>query len=76
MIVTKQFTFLVCEDCATFTENDPSYLAAHEGHRIIGIAGDDGEEMSRVAARHIMLAQRMRSGGPFGLADLREKTAP
>ena len=50
----------VCEDCHTFSPNDPH--AKHEGHAVIAMDGNDYEDCSRAAAAHIVLAQMIKTG--------------
>ena len=48
----------VCEDCRTHTTDRERFEARHLGHHVLGIEGDDYEELLRVALRHMELAAR------------------
>lgn len=55
-------TLYACETCGTFSANDPH--EKHAGHYVIGIGPGEYDEVSRLAAVHIVLAQRRRAGWP------------
>lgn len=63
-----------CEECMTIWNDDQDIVTqpgTHAGHHVVGFEGRNDEETDRVAVRHLMLARRMRGGGPYGLIDYR-----
>ena len=56
----EEMILYACETCMTFSPNEPH--EKHTGHNVIGISGDDYEELSRNAAAHLVLTTHVRRG--------------
>lgn len=60
----EKYLLRVCENCRTFSPNDP--LPRHEGHHVIAIEGADAEELTRVAAAHIAITWNRHAPASVG----------